>query len=51
VRLLAEFEPPPLPVQLVARSGPHMPAKVRAFLDHAATAFQELAVIRPSAAA
>lgn len=51
VRLLAEFEPPPLPVQLVARSGPHMPAKVRAFLDHAASAFQELAVIRPSDAA
>jgi DNA-binding transcriptional LysR family regulator len=50
VRLLAEFEPPPLPVQLVARSGPHMPAKVRAFLDHAAAAFQELAVIRPSGA-
>ncbi|WP_353641039.1 LysR family transcriptional regulator [Mesorhizobium sp. WSM2239] len=51
VRLIAEFEPPPLPVQLVARSGPHMPAKVRAFLDHAAAAFQELAVIRPSGAA
>jgi hypothetical protein len=33
-------------VQLVARSGRHMPAKVRAFLDHAAAAFQELAVIR-----
>jgi DNA-binding transcriptional LysR family regulator len=50
VRLLAEFEPPPLPLQLVARSGPHMPAKVRAFLDHAAAEFQELPVIRPSGA-
>jgi DNA-binding transcriptional LysR family regulator len=50
VRILAEFEPPPLPVQLVARGGPHMSAKIRAFLDHAAAGFQELAVIRPSTA-
>lgn len=45
VRLLAPFEPPPLPVQLVARSGPHMQPKVRAFLDHAAEAFRDLDVI------
>jgi DNA-binding transcriptional LysR family regulator len=36
VRLLAAFEPPPLPVQLV-RAGPLVPRKVRVFLDLAAT--------------
>lgn len=36
VRLPPEFEPAPLPVQLVAPTARLMPAKVRAFLDHAA---------------
>jgi DNA-binding transcriptional LysR family regulator len=36
VRLLASFEPPAIPVQLV-RVGPLVPRKVRAFLDLAAT--------------
>jgi hypothetical protein len=36
VRVLASFEPPPLPVQLV-RAGPLVPRKLRAFLDLAAT--------------
>jgi DNA-binding transcriptional LysR family regulator len=36
VRLLKEFEGPPLPVQLVVSSARHMPARVRAFLDHVA---------------
>ena len=46
VRLLRAFEPPPLPVQLVARSGSHMPPKVRAFLDYAAEALSQLRVIQ-----
>jgi DNA-binding transcriptional LysR family regulator len=36
VRVLAPFEPPAIPVQLV-RAGPLVPRKVRAFLDLAAT--------------
>lgn len=47
VRLLPQFEPDPLPVQLVAPSR-HVSKKVRAFLDHAAEALGRLAVIRPS---
>jgi DNA-binding transcriptional LysR family regulator len=46
VRLLPEFEPPPLPVQLMAPGGGHMAPKVRAFLDHAAEALRRLNVIR-----
>ena len=49
VSLLEGFAPPPLPVQLVARSGPHMQPKVRAFLDHAAAELRGLPVIRPAA--
>ncbi len=47
VRLLDAFEPPPLPVHLVAPSGGHKAPKVRAFLDYAAAAFGRLRVIRP----
>lgn len=47
VRLLREFEPPPLPVQLVVPSGQHLAPKVRAFLDHAALRLSQLGVIRP----
>jgi len=46
VRVLQEYEPPPLPVQLVAGSRVHMPPKVRAFLDHAADQLKGLEVIR-----
>lgn len=46
VRLLKEYEPPSLPVQLVAASRAHMPPKVRAFLDHAADRLQSLKVIK-----
>jgi DNA-binding transcriptional LysR family regulator len=46
VRLLPQFEPPPLPVQLVVPSARHAAAKVRAFLDHAARAFAALPAIR-----
>ena len=49
VRVLAAFEPPPLPVQLVTTGGSHMAPKVRAFLDHAATALRGLHVIQPLA--
>lgn len=48
VRVMADWEPPPLPVQLVVPSGRHMSAKVRAFLDHAVLALQKLSVIRPT---
>ena len=33
VTLLEEFEPPPLPIHIVHRSGPHSAAKVRTFID------------------
>ena len=36
LRLLQEFEPPPLPVSLVHAGQPRMPLKLRAFLDFAA---------------
>lgn len=51
VRLLAEFEPPPLPVQLVTPSAQHMPAKTRAFLDHVAERLSRLPVLRAQPAA
>jgi DNA-binding transcriptional LysR family regulator len=46
VRLLPEYEPPPLPVQLVTPSARHLPPKTRAFLDHAARSLATLDVIR-----
>ena len=49
VRLLAEFEPEPLPVQIVVPSGPAMPPKVRAFLDHAAHELSRLPQLRQEA--
>ena len=37
MRVLAAYEPPPLPAQLVVPGGgQHMPPRVRAFLDYAA---------------
>jgi DNA-binding transcriptional LysR family regulator len=47
VRLLADVEPPPLPVQLVTASRGHRAAKVAAFLDFAAERLAKLRVIRP----
>lgn len=35
-RILADFEPPPIPISLVYPEGRLLPAKVRAFIDHAA---------------
>lgn len=49
VRLLPEFEPEPLPVQLVTPSARLIPARVRAFLDHAARRIAALPVVRPDA--
>jgi DNA-binding transcriptional LysR family regulator len=46
VRLLKEFEGPPLSVQLVVSSARHMPARVRAFLDHTAAGLAKLEVLR-----
>jgi DNA-binding transcriptional LysR family regulator len=46
VRLLAGFEPPPLPIHLVTPGGCR-PPKTRAFLDHASEALARLNVIRP----
>lgn len=42
VRLLAEFEPLPLPVQLVAQQVQQMPRKVRTFWDFACQRLSEL---------
>lgn len=47
VHLLADHEPPPLPVQLLVPGGRHMAPRVRAFLDHAARYLGALEVIRP----
>jgi DNA-binding transcriptional LysR family regulator len=47
VRLLPEFEPPPLPVQLVTPSAQHLAPKTRAFLEHAARSLANLDAIRP----
>jgi DNA-binding transcriptional LysR family regulator len=46
VRLLQQFEPEPLPVQLVTLSRSHMAPTVRAFLDSAVRIFQDVDVIR-----
>ena len=46
VRLLREFELPPMPVHLVVSRARHMPRSVRAFLDHAAPALEALRVIQ-----
>jgi DNA-binding transcriptional LysR family regulator len=46
VRILREFEPEPLPVNLVTPSRAHLSPKVRAFLDSAVSAFRDNDVIR-----
>src|SRR5216684_2742186 len=45
VRLLQDYEPAPLPVQLVTLSRSHMAPKVRTFLDSAAKIFHDVDVI------
>ena len=46
VRLLQDFEPEPLPVQLITLSRSHLAPKVRAFLDSAAKTFHGVDVIQ-----
>jgi len=46
VRLLQDFEPELLPVQLVTSSRSHMAPKVRVFLDSAVKIFRDVDVIR-----
>ena len=33
VPVLEAFQPPPIPIHIVHRAGPHSPAKLRAFID------------------
>jgi DNA-binding transcriptional LysR family regulator len=51
VRLLAEHEPPPLPIHLVVPSTRHLSPKARGFVDHAARSLATLAVVRGGAPA
>ena len=46
VCLLREFEPEPLPVQLVTLSRIHMTPKVRAFIDTAVKVLRDVEVIQ-----
>lgn len=48
IRVLAEHEPAPIPVQIVTHGARLMPARVRAFMDHAAEVLTRLDVIRPA---
>ncbi len=45
IRFMAPFEPPALPIHLVATSGGHKASKVRAFFDYASRSLGKLAVI------
>jgi DNA-binding transcriptional LysR family regulator len=46
VRLLRDYEPPPIPVQLVYPSGRFMSARLRAFLDFAVPRLSRLRALR-----
>src|ERR1700677_1436184 len=46
IRLLQDFEPEPLPVQLVTLSRGHMAPKIRAFLDSAVRVFRDTDIIQ-----
>jgi DNA-binding transcriptional LysR family regulator len=39
-RILTDYEPPPIPIQLVHPAGRHLPLKTRLFLDRAAAALR-----------
>ncbi|HEY4316767.1 MAG TPA: LysR family transcriptional regulator [Herbaspirillum sp.] len=45
VRIMQEYEAPPIPVHVVTGGGRHMAPKVRAFVDHAVKALLALPVI------
>jgi DNA-binding transcriptional LysR family regulator len=49
IRIMTAFEPPALPVHLLAPNGGHKTRKVRVFLDYAAESLAKLRVIRPMA--
>lgn len=51
IRLLPEFEPPPLPVQLITRRSVRTAPKTRAFLDMAWESLRSLRVIRKNGGA
>ena len=46
VRLLAQFEPAPLPVQLVVQGTRHMPQRLRACFDYLAEKLADIPVLR-----
>ena len=46
VRLLRDFEPEPLPVQLVSLSRVHMTSKVCAFIDMAAKSLRDVSALQ-----
>ncbi|MDQ9125732.1 LysR family transcriptional regulator [Serratia fonticola] len=48
VRLLAAYEPQPVPVQLVANNVQYMPLKVRTFWDYAYQHLSQIAQIQPA---
>lgn len=49
VRLLAEWEPLPLPVQVLSAGGQHRPPRVRAFIAHAVATLSALPVLNDQA--
>jgi DNA-binding transcriptional LysR family regulator len=49
VRLLAEFEPPPLPIHVVHREGARVPPKVRTFVDMAVRSLRSNTALRAAA--
>jgi DNA-binding transcriptional LysR family regulator len=44
-RLLADWEPPPLPVQVLSGATQHRPLRVRAFIDHVVRGLRALPVL------
>jgi DNA-binding transcriptional LysR family regulator len=49
IRIMTGFEPPALPIHLVAPDGGHKTRKIGVFLDYAAESLAKLRVIRPMA--
>ena len=48
VRVLGDYEPPPLPVHLVTKGKAHRASMVEAFLDLAVQSLADLPIIRPT---
>jgi DNA-binding transcriptional LysR family regulator len=49
IRFMTPFEPPAVPIHLVATSGGHKASKVRAFFDYASQSLVGLAVLHARA--